>query len=27
VLEKAFSERVDGIRGAQVCWEDEIKNK
>ena len=27
VLEKAFSERVDGIRGAQVCWEDEIAKK
>lgn len=27
VLEKAFSERVDGIRGAQVRWEDELSAK
>ena len=27
VLEKAFSERVDGIRGAQVRWEDELTQK
>ncbi|MDO6640303.1 AMP-binding protein [Shewanella sp. 5_MG-2023] len=24
VLEKQFSAKVDGIRGAKVCWEDEI---
>ncbi|ABE56712.1 AMP-dependent synthetase and ligase [Shewanella denitrificans OS217] len=24
VLEKAFSEKVDGVRGAQVRWEDEL---
>ncbi|ARD20688.1 AMP-binding protein [Shewanella japonica] len=24
VLEKQFSAKVDGIRGAKICWEDEI---
>ena len=24
VLEKSFSEKVDGIRGGKICWEDEI---
>lgn len=24
VLEKQFSEKVDGVRGGQICWEDEI---
>ncbi|QYJ78580.1 AMP-binding protein [Shewanella acanthi] len=27
VLEKAFSARVDGIRGGQICWEDELPKK
>lgn len=24
VLEKSFSDKVDGIRGGKICWEDEI---
>ncbi len=27
VLEKAFSDRVDGVRGAKICWEDELPKK